>query len=306
MASTSLTHSASVGSSASESLQLRVTPGHLIRVAQQVHTTLWRAAFDRAITSVQFGCLIVIGSEPGIDQHTMGMRMSLDKVTGADIVRRLAAGGLVQRVTDTQDRRRRLLRLTAIGELFRRDGVGRVLEVQQRLLEPLRKREGANLVRALTKVLGPLDTSTDVRISSSLSLQQAPGHLIRRAQQRHYTLWQEVVGTELTSVQFGVLLTLVSQPPLSQATLAALVSVDTSSCSEVVARLLKRNLLKRTVHATDGRQQSISVSPAGRRLVTRLTPNVSQVQSQLLQPLPPAGRPMFLHALSRVAFRNDL
>src|SRR5437588_291852 len=64
-----------------------------------------------------------------------------------------------------------------------------------------------------------------------------PGHLIRRAQQVHTTIWAEVVGTELTSVQFAILFALETTPGLDQRSLGERIAVDPSTLAEICRRL---------------------------------------------------------------------
>src|SRR5260370_35829727 len=94
---------------------LRRHPGHLIRRAQQVHYWLWNAEVSSDVTSPQFAVLYALRAEKNIDQKTLGERLSLDRSTTAEVVARLKARGLVQRIRDSRDARRTLLRLTPTG-----------------------------------------------------------------------------------------------------------------------------------------------------------------------------------------------
>ena len=68
-----------------------------------------------AVTSPQFAVLYTIRAQPEIDQKTLGEEVSLDRSTTAEVLKRLAARGLVRRIRDCNDGRRNLLRLTAEG-----------------------------------------------------------------------------------------------------------------------------------------------------------------------------------------------
>jgi MarR family transcriptional regulator, temperature-dependent positive regulator of motility len=89
--------------------------GHLIRLAQQIHTRMWNANVSEEVTSPQFQLLSVLESTPDIDQRTATELARLDRSTGAELIERLARHGLIERRRDTVDRRRYLLRLTAEG-----------------------------------------------------------------------------------------------------------------------------------------------------------------------------------------------
>lgn len=88
---------------ASELLPLGAVPGHLIRVAQQVHERIWVRRVGPDLTSVQYGVLLVLGSRPGLDQRQIGDAMSLDKSNVADVVRRLGQRELLARDSDPED-----------------------------------------------------------------------------------------------------------------------------------------------------------------------------------------------------------
>jgi DNA-binding MarR family transcriptional regulator len=112
-------------------------PGHLLRRAQQLHTALFAAEFDRQLTGPQFAALQVLAAQPGISQRELSDFAALDKSTAADLVQRLVRRELVVRTRDESDGRLRVLSLAAdargtVVEYGRRVGA-----VQQRLLAPL-------------------------------------------------------------------------------------------------------------------------------------------------------------------------
>src|SRR5260370_521604 len=76
-------------------------------------------------------------------------------------------------------------------------------------------------------------------------LRRHPGHLIRRAQQVHYWLWNAEVSPEVTSPQFAVLYALRAEKNIDQKTLGERVSLDRSTTAEVAARLKPPGLLHR-------------------------------------------------------------
>jgi DNA-binding MarR family transcriptional regulator len=89
--------------------------GHLIRLAQQIHTRMWNANVSADVTSPQFQLLSVLEATPDIDQRTATELARLDRSTGAELIERLARRGLLERRRDTEDRRRYLLSLTPSG-----------------------------------------------------------------------------------------------------------------------------------------------------------------------------------------------
>lgn len=118
-------------------LDLMGHPGHLARRLQQASYTLWTAMVSDEVTAPQFVVLNVLCAEPDIDQRTLGERASLDRSTVADVVARLVRRGLVERVRDTEDRRRNVLQLTSAGRLVLSQVGGRTAAMNRALLAPL-------------------------------------------------------------------------------------------------------------------------------------------------------------------------
>ncbi len=135
---------------------------------------------------------------------------------------------------------------------------------------------------------------------TDVDLDLAPGHLIRRAQQRHQALWAQVVGTELTSAQFAILALLGREPELDQRTLAQRVSVDTSTLAEVCTRLERRGLLARSRATQDRRRYVLRLTAAGSATVARVEPAVQRVGDALLEGFSADERTTLLDLLARL------
>lgn len=131
---------------------LASAPGHLIRRAQQVHTSAWAAIVGEELTSSQFAVLNVLHDRPGIDQTTLSQLASLDTSTCQDIVARLKQKELIERVRDSSDGRRWLLRLSEKGSRLRASVVPRVREVGELLLGSMSVEERAAFARLLSSV----------------------------------------------------------------------------------------------------------------------------------------------------------
>ena len=129
---------------------------------------------------------------------------------------------------------------------------------------------------------------------------RAPGHLIRRAQQLHQTLWAELVQTDLTSVQFAVLVSLAQRPEIDQRTLGESLSIDTSTLADVCRRLSDKGFLQRRRDANDARRYALRVTPSATALLTRTIPAVDAVGDALLSPLSRDERATLIALLQRV------
>ncbi|WP_052745678.1 MarR family winged helix-turn-helix transcriptional regulator [Allosalinactinospora lopnorensis] len=293
---------------------LRLAPGHLIRVVQQVHERLWAGHVDHGLTSPQYAVLGSLARAPGIDQRALGSHASLDKTSCADVVARLAGRGWLERTRDPQDGRRNLLRLTPEGTRTLADATPRVIRTQERLAGLLAREEHDRLLGTLRRITGagiaPERRVTAVEIRSRgerfavPELLWTPGHLIRVVQQVHERLWAGHVDRGLTSPQYAVLLAIHQEPGVDQRALGFRVSLDKTSCADVVARLAGRGWLERTRDPQDGRRNLLRLTPEGTRTLADATPDVARVQRLLLDPLPEEERAVFTGLMARIAYQG--
>jgi DNA-binding MarR family transcriptional regulator len=113
-------------------------PGHQIRRLQQIAVGLFMeetADFD--VTPVQFAALATVQRQPGMDQRTLARTIGFDTSTIGGVIDRLERRGLMQRSASPEDRRVRLLTLTAEGQVMLKALVPGMLRAQERILAPL-------------------------------------------------------------------------------------------------------------------------------------------------------------------------
>ena len=135
-----------------DTYELHKSPGHLIRRAQQVHVELWSQLVGDGITSPQFAVLCNLFQHSPLDQTQLSTLAGLDTSTCQGVVSRLQRKGLINRTRDPGDGRRWLLTLTPIGSRALDDTLPAVVEVGERLLEPLTSDEATDLLRLLGKL----------------------------------------------------------------------------------------------------------------------------------------------------------
>jgi DNA-binding MarR family transcriptional regulator len=128
-------------------------PGHLLRRAVQVMNLIWDEEVSHVITSPQFAALNALYSEPNLDQRTLGLRVSLDRSTMAEVVARLSDRGLIQTARDTRDGRRKTIALTAKGMHTVQQLIPRTHAMTARLVGPLDSGQREDLLRLLTRVV---------------------------------------------------------------------------------------------------------------------------------------------------------
>jgi DNA-binding MarR family transcriptional regulator len=117
---------------------IEAQPGHLIRRLQQFAVALFMDETQGLdLTPVQFAALAAAQRQPGMDQRSLAAGIGFDTSTTGGVLDRLEGRGLIQRSTSPDDRRVRLINLTAAGADMLQTVTPRMLAAQQRILEPL-------------------------------------------------------------------------------------------------------------------------------------------------------------------------
>ncbi len=137
------------------------------------------------------------------------------------------------------------------------------------------------------------------------NLIEAPGHLLRRCQQRAVEIFVEEVGPGPTPRQFAILVAIAQNPGLTQTELVTVTGVDRSTVGDMVTRLVRRGLIRRRRSGRDQRANTLVVLPAGVQAVRKALPGVERTQQRILDPLPTAARAAFIAAL-RIVAESDI
>ena len=111
--------------------------------------------------------------------------------------------------------------------------------------------------------------------------QKYTGFLLRRAQQMHMAAWLEVVGSETTNIQYGVLAVLERRPGASQNQICEELEIDRSTIADISARLEKNGLVSRAQATDDRRRNVLLLTDSGQRELERMRPLIDQVQVRL-------------------------
>ena len=140
----------------------------------------------------------------------------------------------------------------------------------------------------------------------TVQIDQQPGHAIRRLHQISVGIFHQVAqDLGITPVQYAALQTVHNHPGSDQRTLARLIALDTSTTAGVVDRLEARGLLTRNTSPGDRRVRLISLTPAGRQLLSDAIPRMAQAQELILAPLSPRQRIEFMHLLQLLITENN-
>jgi len=125
-------------------------PGPYIRRLQQIAVALFLQETEGfGITAVQYGALLAVSRQPGLDQRSLAALIGLDTSTTAGVVDRLEGRGLLSRSASPHDRRVKLLSVLPDGEALLADIAPHVQRAQVRMLAPLPESERPAFMRML-------------------------------------------------------------------------------------------------------------------------------------------------------------
>jgi DNA-binding MarR family transcriptional regulator len=115
---------------------------------------------------------------------------------------------------------------------------------------------------------------------------QAPGYLIRRAHQLAVAQFSfNCAKYDLTSVQFGALTIIAQQEGIDQVGLSQKLALDAVTVGSVLQRLEMKQLIARTLDASDKRRKCLHTTSKAQTLLKQITPLAIGTQSEILSPL---------------------
>jgi len=132
-------------------------------------------------------------------------------------------------------------------------------------------------------------------------MEEQVGHLLRRAHQRHCSIFAESVETKLTPMQFAALAMIQQCGSVSQNQLGRLVAMDPATIQGVVGRLSERGLVSSKNDPDDRRRQLWRLTASGKRSLAKLIPVAMQITADTLAPLTAKERATFLRLLEKLA-----
>jgi DNA-binding MarR family transcriptional regulator len=135
---------------------------------------------------------------------------------------------------------------------------------------------------------------------------EKPGHLIRRLQQISLALFMdETKEFEITPVQYSAILAIDNHPGIDQTALCNIIAFDRSTIGDVVTRLERKKLIRRTAGANDRRTKLLYVTTAGRKMIDEIEPAVQATQRRILEPLTTNERAVFMRMLKKLVHLNN-
>lgn len=127
------------------------------------------------------------------------------------------------------------------------------------------------------------------------------GHLLRKAVQRHTSIFQQNIGDDqLTAIQFVTLFTLRDRGRSSQAELVEATAIDQATIRGIINRLKARGLIKLTPDQLDRRKVISELTPEGEALLDSTIPSAKKISKLTMGRLNPAEQVAMLYLLEKM------
>ena len=120
----------------------------------------------------------------------------------------------------------------------------------------------------------------------SFNFGEAPGHLIRRAQQLAVAIFmEETAGHDATPVQFAILNALMDDPGEDQITLSNRVAFDPATLGSVIGRIEAKGWVTRKTDPGDKRRKLLWITQEGEQVALGMKRAVRKAQQRIVAPL---------------------
>lgn len=139
--------------------------------------------------------------------------------------------------------------------------------------------------------------------SDKYILEKQVGHLLRRAHQRHTSIFQKRIGDRsLTPVQFAALVKLNVLGEVSQNQLGRNTAMDASTMQGVIKRLASRGLIERKADPNDRRRLLLSLSEEGKKVLELAIPSGRIITNSTLSPLSDDEQKTLIALLKKISY----
>jgi DNA-binding MarR family transcriptional regulator len=140
-----------------------------------------------------------------------------------------------------------------------------------------------------------MKSGSAVDIARNWQLEGGIGFLLRLLEARYDVLYQNVTRqSEITPRQFGVLIALYQQGPLTPSVLAERIS-------EMLKRMAARKLISKKNNVEDRRSIQVQIAAKGEAALLDVIPATAELQNLMLAPLRKEDRAHFLKCLLAIA-----
>ena len=155
---------------------------------------------------------------------------------------------------------------------------------------------GMSADKRTTKVSSAAD------IARNWQLEGGVGFLLRLLEARYDVLYQGLTGqSEVTPRQFGVLIALYQNGPMTPSALAERISCDRNTLSEMLKRMTARKLISKRNNSEDRRSIQVQITAKGAEALLGVVPAAAELQDTMLSPLRKEDRAHFLRCMLAIA-----
>ena len=143
-------------------------------------------------------------------------------------------------------------------------------------------------------------------MAKSFNFHDAPGHLIRRAQQLAVAIFmEETAGFDVTPVQFAILNALMDDPGEDQITLSGRVAFDPATFGSVIGRLEVKGWVQRQADPADKRRKLLWTTAEGEKVARQMKRAVGKAQQRIVGPLNIEERARFAELLGKLVAGHE-
>ncbi|KWV46207.1 hypothetical protein AS156_21805 [Bradyrhizobium macuxiense] len=133
--------------------QLEGGVGFLLRLLEARYDELYQAVTGQSdVTPRQFGVLMALYQLGPLTQSVLAERISCDRNTMSEMLKRMTARRLVSKKSNSEDRRSIQVQITAKGEEALLAVVPAAAELQNIMLAPLRKEDRAHFLKCMLAI----------------------------------------------------------------------------------------------------------------------------------------------------------
>jgi MarR family transcriptional regulator, lower aerobic nicotinate degradation pathway regulator len=157
--------------------------------------------------------------------------------------------------------------------------------------------------------MNTIDTKSPLKVTAARpprALVSSTSHLLKRLgfkiKERSLDAFE---GTGLTPMQYGVLVLLDEDPRETQATIADALGYDRSHLVGLLDELEQGGLVERRRDPEDRRRHLVSLTPEGKKALTKLRAIVARVDDEFLAPLEPDERATLHQLVLKLAAAHD-
>jgi DNA-binding MarR family transcriptional regulator len=143
---------------AARPFDLKTSPGHLLRRAQQFAADVYQDAVGAdGLTPRQFAVLYTVEAREGLSQTDLVRETGIDRSTLADMIGRMLKKDLLARKRTEGDQRANAVKITAAGRKALKAALPAVAKAEAKLLDVIPASKRAEFIKTLTIIADTVD-----------------------------------------------------------------------------------------------------------------------------------------------------